>query len=197
MRDRRSSAASRRASKPTRRRASGSGAGPRKVAPKAGPRAGRPTAARARAGEQVAARLCQAVLAGEGVARAEIGFVYGDDAALRALNARFRQTDRATDVLSFTYEDGLDPRGERVLSGDVAVSVPRVVAQAKRFRVSLGRELARLLTHGALHLCGHDHVKVGERRIMRARERRHLNALTAPEENALTDLVRAWSGEKS
>jgi len=44
-------------------------------------------------------------------------------------------------------------------------------AQAKRYRHSPGRELVRLVTHGLLHLAGHDHMKPGERRIMRAAER--------------------------
>jgi probable rRNA maturation factor len=107
----------------------------------------------------------------------------------------YRGMDRTTDVLSFTYEDRRDARGARELWGDLVVSVPRVRAQARRYRVSPGRELARLLTHGALHLCGLDHQRASERADMRARERRHLRALSAAQERALTRLVRDWTAD--
>ena len=42
--------------------------------------------------------------------------------------------------------------------------------QAKRYRVSRGLELARLVIHGTLHLVGLDHHRAGERRLMRSRE---------------------------
>jgi probable rRNA maturation factor len=95
----------------------------------------------------------------------EIAIVLTGDAELRALNRRWRGMNRATDVLSFPYDDR---RG--VVSGDLVVSMDRVRAQARRFRVTEGRELARLVVHGALHLAGLDHHAAGERRHMRARE---------------------------
>lgn len=135
------------------------------------------------------------ILAHEGVDRAEVGLAHGDDAVVRVLNKRYRGMDKATDILSFTYEDGRDPRGKRLLVGDLVVSVPRLLAQARRYRTTPGRELARLLTHGALHLCGHDHVKVGERKRMRAREQVHMEAIGGGSERALTRLVRTWERE--
>jgi probable rRNA maturation factor len=60
--------------------------------------------------------------------------------------------------------------------GDLVSRSTRVREQARRFRVSQGRELARLVVHGALHLAGHDHHRAGERRIMRAAEQRALRA---------------------
>ena len=115
-------------------------------------------------------------LAREGVRRADVAVVFGGDALLRELNARYRGIDRATDVLSFTYaDDGPGARG-RALDGELVLSVDRLAAQARRYRHSPGQELLRLVTHGLLHLCGHDHVKAGERRLMRAAEKRALAA---------------------
>jgi probable rRNA maturation factor len=124
---------------------------------------------------------------------AEVGLAYADDTTLRTLNSRYRDIDRTTDVLSFTYEDVLDEHGQRLLEGDIIISVPRLLAQAKRYKVTSGRELARLLTHGALHLCGHDHKRADERKAMREREKIHLDAITKTEEAALTELVSAWA----
>jgi probable rRNA maturation factor len=132
-------------------------------------RPGFPPAARARL-----AAYARAVLASEGVARAAVGIVFADDAELRRLNADYRGIDRATDVLSFTYADDGPGAAPRHLEGELYLSTARIAAQAKRYRHTPGAELLRLVTHGLLHLCGHDHVKAGERRIMRAAERRAL-----------------------
>jgi len=112
------------------------------------------------------------VLAREGVTRPRVTLVLGDDTLLRSLYARYKQRDRATDVLSFTYEDvPAEGRRGRALSGEIYVSRERLFAQARRYRHTPGKELLRLVTHGLLHLCGHDHMKPGERRVMRAAER--------------------------
>jgi len=116
--------------------------------------------------------LVHAALALEGRRPGEVAVVLADDATLRDLNRRWRGLARTTDVLSFGYDDGT---GE-VAEGDIVVSLERVAEQARRFRVSRGRELARLVVHGALHLAGLDHARAAERRAMRAREDRVLRA---------------------
>jgi probable rRNA maturation factor len=116
------------------------------------------------------AALVRAALAGEGRRPGELGIVLTGDAPVRELNRRWRGLDRATDVLSFCYDD---PPGT-IVNGDVIVSIDRVIAQARRYRVTRGRELARLIVHGALHLAGLDHKTEAQRRIMRAREARLL-----------------------
>jgi probable rRNA maturation factor len=116
--------------------------------------------------------LVLAALALEGRRAGEVAVVLSDDARLRDLNRRWRGLDRVTDVLSFGYDDGA---GDTV-DGDVVVSLERAGAQATRFRVSEGRELARLVVHGALHLAGLDHQGAAERRRMRVREDRILRA---------------------
>lgn len=96
----------------------------------------------------------------------DLAIVLSDDTLLRELNRRWRGLDRSTDVLSFPYaEDGQGP-----VAGDVVISMDRTRDQAKRFRVSVGRELARLVVHGSLHLAGLDHHAAEDRRYMRACE---------------------------
>jgi len=128
------------------------------------------------------------VLAREGVTRPRVTLVLGDDALLRSLYARYKQRDRATDVLSFTYDDVRGKRS-RMLVGEIYVSRERLFAQAKRYRHEPGDELLRLLTHGLLHLCGHDHMKPGERRIMRAAERVAMREDFAPGDRGAFALV--------
>jgi len=115
--------------------------------------------------------LVLAALALEGRRAGEVSVALADDAALRGLNRRWRGLDRSTDVLSFGYDGGEGP-----VDGDIAVSLERVRAQARRFRVGAGRELARVVVHGALHLAGLDHGHTAARRRMREREDRVLRA---------------------
>jgi probable rRNA maturation factor len=115
----------------------------------------------------------------EGRRAGEIGLRLTDDPELRDLNRRWRRIDRATDVISFAYDEDAPDAARRPVTGDIVVSMERVIAQAKRYRHSAGAELARLVIHGVLHLAGHDHAKPAERRTMRAREDATLRAARA------------------
>jgi probable rRNA maturation factor len=98
---------------------------------------------------------------------ATIAFVSDD--RIRQLNRRYRGFDRATDVLSF-------PTGEEdVALGDIAISVERARAQARQNGLTLEQELAQLILHGLLHLCGYDHeTDNGEMNSLELKLRRKL-----------------------
>ena len=107
-------------------------------------------------------RIVRAVLRREKRVAGDITVVLSDDVQLRKLNRRYRKVDRTTDVLSFGYSGD-----ERRIDGDLVISMGRLAEQARRYKVTRGRELARLVVHGSLHLAGHDHHATGERHIMR------------------------------
>jgi len=75
------------------------------------------------------------------------------DPAIRKLNRQFRGKDKATDVLSFPAE-GI---GAEEIAGDLAISVPTALRQAKGEEHSLSTEVKVLILHGLLHLSGCDH----------------------------------------
>lgn len=77
------------------------------------------------------------------------------DREIRTLNRRHLGHDRVTDVLSFPSEEPLEPGVPHL--GDIAVSLPRARRQARRAGWPLRSEMALLVTHGYLHLLGHDH----------------------------------------
>ena len=82
------------------------------------------------------------------------------DAELRRLNRDFRGKDYPTDVLSFpagVRTSALGPRLSRTRLGDVAISLPRARAQARKFGHSITQEIRVLMLHGVLHLLGMDH----------------------------------------
>ncbi len=114
--------------------------------------------------------LVALVLARLGRRTGDVAIVLADDAITRALNRDWRRMDHATDVITFAYDEHEPDAATRPVTGDLVVSMDRVRVQAKRWRVSEPEELARLVIHGALHLCGHDHMRAAERRVMRAYE---------------------------
>ncbi len=89
----------------------------------------------------------------------DLSLVFCDDSFIRDLNGRYRGKDEATDVLSFeqgdvyTDEAGVD----RVLAGDIVISLEALARNAADFSVTRGEELRRLVLHGILHLSGMDH----------------------------------------
>lgn len=83
--------------------------------------------------------------------------ITGDD-ELRRLNREFAGEDHTTDVLSFPGD------GEHL--GDIAISWPAVVRQAREHRHEAGAELALLCVHGLLHLLGWDHATAAQNREM-------------------------------
>ena len=103
-----------------------------------------------------------------------------DDDEIRRMNHQFLGLDEPTDVLSFPDEvdDFVQGLSEEKLLGDIAISLPTAVRQAEAAGHGLDSELAHLLTHGILHLCGYDHVTSEEDEArMRAREEHYLGDL--------------------
>jgi len=89
--------------------------------------------------------------------QAELSIALVDNKEIQALNAKFRNKDAPTDVLSFPADDHLN-LGVRLL-GDVIISVEKAEQQAKERKRSLHEEMVALLVHGTLHLVGYDHER--------------------------------------
>ncbi len=117
-----------------------------------------------------------------GEARSELSVSLVGDARIRRLNRDFRMKDRSTDVLAFPIRDAMMPTGIQCptgMLGDVVISIPTAVRQAKEAVRSVHDELAALLVHGVLHLCGYDHERnAREAARMFKRERMILQRLT-------------------
>ena len=87
---------------------------------------------------------------------AEVNLILTDNDAIQEINRDYRQIDR--------------PTGELIL-GDIIVSVEKVIEQAEKYGHSRERELAFLIAHSMLHLCGYDHMEDAEREVMETRQR--------------------------
>ncbi|PZT98761.1 MAG: rRNA maturation RNase YbeY [Brevundimonas sp.] len=109
----------------------------------------------------------------ERAAGAALGTVAGDvvvlltdDAAVRDLNARFRDKDRPTNVLSFPAPESAAPH-----LGDIVLAYGVCAAEAETQGKTLADHLSHLVVHGVLHLLGRDHVNDAEAEEMEAEER--------------------------
>ena len=124
-------------------------------------------------------------------AGSRLSVILVDDGAIRELNRRHRGIDESTDVLSFSFthhgeyygeaprdaepDGGFDfvlPPGQSESLGEVVISYPTARVQADQAGHSMEKELGLLLTHGVLHLLGHDHEEPDEEAAMsRAQQR--------------------------
>ena len=95
-------------------------------------------------------------------AQVTLRFVDGREG--RALNRRYRGRDRATNVLTFVYDDGVS------LSGDIVLCAPVVSKEARAQHKTLRAHYAHLVIHGMLHLQGYDHERDDDAARMEARE---------------------------
>lgn len=122
----------------------------------------------------------------------EVSVIFIDNEEIRKINLKLRGIDEITDVLSFpmldypenkvfkdvftNYEfDQSDLCDERLVIGDVALSLERALQQSEEFGHSFIRECAYLTVHSILHLLGYDHMEEAPKNIMRKREEEILN----------------------
>ena len=102
-----------------------------------------------------------------GARRGELGIRVVGAGESRALNARWRGRDAATNVLSFPAAPEL--AGRQI--GDIVVCAPVVAREAREQGKALAAHWAHMVVHGTLHLLGFDHERERDARRMEGRER--------------------------
>ena len=122
----------------------------------------------------------------------ELGLVIASQERVQQLNQSYLGKDEPTDVLAFsmllakeTPEANspffvLPPDGVLHL-GEVIISCPQAVIQARQHQHSIKREIAILIIHGILHLLGYEHNLPELKRQMRAKEERILSHIEGGE----------------
>ena len=117
---------------------------------------------------------------------AELSVLLTDDRGIHRLNRRYREKDRATDVLAFELDGSQAPGHGAQCLGDVVISLDTAARQAKAKRLPLLHEVRLLLAHGLLHLLGYDHARPAQKRRMDAMTRRLVSAATRKKPPART-----------
>ena len=109
---------------------------------------------------------------------------------IKEINRKYRNIDKATDVLSFPMfeKNEIDQivgksvkdvgEVEKIdILGDIVISIPRVYEQAEEYGHSFERELSYMVVHGFYHLMGYDHMIEDEKKVMRQKEEVVLSSL--------------------
>ena len=111
-----------------------------------------------------------------GTVAGDVVVLLTDDAAVQEINARFRDRDQPTNVLSFPAADMTIP-GHAPHLGDLMLAHGVCAAEAAAQGKTLADHLMHLTIHGVLHLLGRDHVDEAEAEAMEAEERTLLASL--------------------
>lgn len=94
----------------------------------------------------------------------DLDFVFVSDAYLLEMNRSVLNHDYFTDIITF------DTTVFNIISGELYISIDRIIEHANEFNSSFTNELDRVMIHGVLHLCGFNDKATDEIRIMRDAE---------------------------
>ena len=108
---------------------------------------------------------------------APAGFLFTNDAAVRTMNATYRDQDKPTNVLSFPSDSAALPPDQKTFLGDIALARETILAEAVAQGKTATAHTHHLIVHGALHLLGHDHVEPAAAEAMETLERAILGRL--------------------
>ncbi len=116
---------------------------------------------------------------------AQVSLLLTMNTQIQEMNAKFREIEKPTDVLSFPMieypaagefgfleerDDCFEPETGELSLGDIVISKEKVITQAEEYGHSVLREYAFLIVHSILHLTGYDHIEEAERRLMETKQ---------------------------
>lgn len=99
----------------------------------------------------------------------DISVIFCSDKYLLDVNIQFLNHNYYTDIITFNYVEG------KTISGDLFISVDRVIENAKKFKTSWIKELYRVIFHGILHLTGYNDKTAEESKVIREMEDKYLS----------------------
>tara|TARA_B100000287_G_C20504502_1_gene730504 strand:+ start:154 stop:564 length:411 start_codon:yes stop_codon:yes gene_type:complete len=107
----------------------------------------------------------------EGCKIGDLNYIFCDDEYLIEINKKYLNHNTLTDTISFDYSN------KHLLSGDIMISVPRVVENAKKYNVEFKHELYRVMVHGLLHLLKYNDKNKAEKELMQKKEDYYINKI--------------------
>ncbi len=109
------------------------------------------------------------MLRSEGFSCGKINIVLCSDNYLLHLNRKYLKREYLTDIITFKY--GID----KIISGDLFISIDRIIENSEIFSASFQNELFRVIVHGILHLIGYNDSTPEEIALMRIKENYYLS----------------------
>lgn len=110
----------------------------------------------------------------------ELAVQFVSASKMASINEQYLAHTGSTDVITFDYGEGYSETasGPRNLAGEIFVSIPDALKQARAFKTTWQQEVARYIVHGILHLRGYDDLAPAPRKIMKREEDRLVEQLT-------------------
>lgn len=100
-------------------------------------------------------------------------YVFKSDEGLLAMNRQFLNHNTLTDIITFPNDASAG-----AVSGEIYISIDRVRENAIEFNEHFKDELARVMAHGLLHLCGFKDKTPAQANRMRLEEKKALDLRT-------------------
>jgi len=101
----------------------------------------------------------------------EIQYIFCDDKYLYNINKKYLNHDTYTDIITFPTS----VKSEKVLSGEIYISIDRIKDNARKYDEKEVTELSRVIVHGMLHLLGYNDQSSTEKILMKEKEDYYLN----------------------
>ena len=107
----------------------------------------------------------------------DLGIWFTSDATIRKFNKQYRNKDKATDVLSFSFHPDLKA-GQRIKPqsqedknlGDLILAPSYIQKDLPQWNTTFEKHLQQLLVHGICHLLGYDHIEDADYNSMHKKE---------------------------
>lgn len=98
-----------------------------------------------------------------------LNFILLSDDALLEMNKNYLDHDYYTDVITF------DLSNSDIISGEIYISIDRVIDNANELNKEVDDELHRVMVHGLLHLVGYDDKSPEDKELMTSKEDNYLH----------------------
>ena len=118
------------------------------------------------ANKEIFSRWLISVANDEGFLIDTLVFLFVDDKEILEMNKKFLKHDYYTDVITFGELE------EKKISGDIAISIERVLDNSKTYGVEFEDELKRVMVHGLLHIMGYNDKASNEKSVMSQKEKK-------------------------
>jgi rRNA maturation RNase YbeY len=103
----------------------------------------------------------------------ELNFIFCSDDYLLKINIEYLNHNTLTDIITFDNSEE-----DKIIEGDIFISIDRVKENAQTFGVTFENELHRVLSHGTLHLLGFKDKNPSDKKEMTAKEDQSLALLS-------------------
>jgi len=98
----------------------------------------------------------------------DLSFIFCADTYLLEINKKYLKHNFFTDVITFDYTEN------KIVAGDIFISIDRIKENSEKYSVTFNYELLRVIIHGVLHLLGFKDKDKEDKLLMTSKEDEYL-----------------------